>query len=74
MGKVLKKNKMDKRLVLKTITVCEVCPHFRDDNCGFGNAKYSCAHPSGPGDRLTEEIVRQMKIHEDCPLVKVDDD
>ncbi len=59
------------RIITREITMCEVCDHFRDDNdIGYGNARYSCGHPDGPGGELNEEIVIKMKIHEKCPLPK----
>lgn len=66
-------DKMDKRLLLIEITMCEMCHHFKDDDCGFGSAKYSCAHPNGPGGLLSEELIKNRTIHQDCPLVKVRD-
>ncbi len=76
MEKVLKENKMDKRLFLKEITTCKECPNFEDNRhyYGYGSARYSCTHLYGPDGELSEEIVRDRTIHPDCPLVKAGDD
>ncbi len=60
----------DIRILIKEITMCEGCRYFRDDFVYYGDARYSCSHPKGPGGKLTSTIIKEMKIHEDCPLPK----
>lgn len=61
---------MDIRIETREITICEECHYFRDDDCVYGNARYSCNHPDGPGGKLTTEIITERTIHKDCPLPK----
>lgn len=65
---------MDIRIMTRQITMCEACHYFMDNPCAYGNARYSCEHPSGPGGILTTDIVKDRKIHKDCPLPKVESD
>lgn len=62
---------MSARIVTKKITMCEECHYFVNDDYVHGDSRYWCSYPSGPGGKLTTEIVKERTIHKECPLPKV---
>lgn len=58
------------RYTIIKVIMCQECPHFKDNPCACGNSRYSCNHPKGPGGKLTQEIILEKNIHEECPLPK----